>query len=245
MSVQPSGISWWLIGKLIYKLIFNKIALAAQNIHGAVWRFVMPKNCNQTWRHKNQATSIVCGPVSVPAFHVCSDLVHYKKNCNFFVWCIACLGNLVLSNILAKMCLIKPPFASKALNMVSPKVVLCSQFNQRRQWFSTFWLNGWFDCSLITGNVMSEFCKTSLGCPINNCYIMLNIKPQKASEACFQDCSRSFHLVKFFQINSIPVYRVICIKESFKTNYSIATLHSARVTVSRNFFVTRSCCKRF
>ena len=138
MSVQPSGISWWLIGKLIYKLIFNKIALAAQNIHGAVWRFVMPKNCNHTWRHKKQATSIVCGPVSVPAFHVCSDLVHYKKNCNFFVWCIACLGNLVQSNILAKMCLKKPPFASKALNMVSPKVVLCSQFNQRRQWFSTF-----------------------------------------------------------------------------------------------------------
>ena len=135
--------------------------------------FVMPKNCNHTWRHKKQATSIVCGPVSVPAFHVCSDLVHYKKNCNFFVLCIACLGNLVQSNILAKMCLKKPPFASKALNMVSPKVVLCSQFNQRRQWFSTFWLNGWFDCSLITGNVMSEFCKTSLGCPINNCYIVI------------------------------------------------------------------------
>ena len=182
MSVQPSGISWWLIGELIYKLIFNKIALAAQNIHGAVWRFVMPKNCNHTWRHKKQATSIVCGPVSVPAFHVCSDLVHYKKNCNFFVWCIACLGNLVRSNILAKMCLKKPPFASKALNMVSPKVVLCSQFNQRRRWFSTFWLNGWFDCSLITGNVLSEFCKTSLGCPINNCYIVIKFnlkKPQK------------------------------------------------------------------
>ena len=172
MSVQPSGISWWLIGKLIYKLIFNKIALAAQNVHGAVWRFVMPKNCNHTWRHKNQATSIVCGPVSVPA--------------DFFVWCIACLGNLVQSNILAKMCLIKPPFASKALNMVSPKVVLCSQFNQRRQWFSTFWLNGWFDWSLITGNVMSEFCKTSLGCPINNCYILRKFNLKKPLKHAFK-----------------------------------------------------------
>ena len=109
-----------------------------------------------------------------------------KKNCNFFVWCIACLGNLVQSNILAKMCLIKPPFASKALNMVSPKVVLCSQFNQRRQWFSTFWLNGWFDCSLITGNVMSEFCKTSLGCPINNCYIVIKFNLKKPLKHAFK-----------------------------------------------------------
>ena len=173
MSVQPSGISWWLIGKLIYKLIFNKIALAAQNIHGAVWRFVMPKNFNHTWRHKKQATSIVCGPVSVPAFHVCSDLVHCKKNCNFFCMMHCMSGEFSAVKHPCQNVLKKPPFASKAQNMVSPKVVLCSQFNQRRQWFSTFWLNGWFDCSLITGNVMSEFCKTSLGCPINNCYIVI------------------------------------------------------------------------
>ena len=109
-----------------------------------------------------------------------------KKIVIFFVWCIACLGNLVQSNILAKMCLKKPPFASKAQNMVSPKVVLCSQFNQRRQWFSTFWLNGWFDCSLITGNVISEFCKTSLGCPINNCYIVIKFNLKKPLKHAFK-----------------------------------------------------------
>lgn len=92
MSVQPSGISWWLIGKLIYKLICNQIVLAAQNIHVLFGCFVMLKNCNHTWRHEKQATSIVCGPVSMPAFHVFSDLVHLKKKV-IFVWYIACLGD--------------------------------------------------------------------------------------------------------------------------------------------------------
>ena len=75
------------------------------------------------------------------------------------------------------------------------------------------------DCSLITGNVMSEFCETSPGCPINDCCIVikfsLKIKSQEASETCFQDCSGSFHLDKVFQINSILVYRDICIQERF------------------------------
>ena len=71
--------------------------------------------------------------------------------------------------------MLKQTFLQLMHDMGSSKIVSCGLFNQWRQWLSTFWLNGWFASSLITGNVMSEFCETSPSFPINNVYIMIKI----------------------------------------------------------------------
>ena len=63
--------------------------------------------------------------------------------------------------------MLKQTFLQLMHDMGSSKIVSCGLFNQWRQWLSTFWLNGWFASSLITGNVMSEFCETSPSFPIN------------------------------------------------------------------------------
>ena len=69
--------------------------------------------------------------------------------------------------------MLKQTFLQLMHDMGSSKIVSCGLFNQWRQWLSTFWLNGWFASSLITGNVMSEFCETSPSFPINNFYIVI------------------------------------------------------------------------
>lgn len=69
--------------------------------------------------------------------------------------------------------MLKQTFLQLKHDMGSSKIVSCGLFNQWRQWLSTFWLNGWFASSLITGNVMSEFCETSPSFPINNFYIVI------------------------------------------------------------------------
>ena len=142
MSVQPSGISWWLIGKLIYKLIYNQIVLAAQNIHVLFGCFVMLKNCNHTWRHEKQATSIVCGPVSMPAFHVFCDLVHLKKRLYLYgtlhVWEIA--GKCSQTSL--PKCVKTNLFLQAKHNMVTSKVVLCDQFKGEIDFQHFGWMAG-------------------------------------------------------------------------------------------------------
>ena len=52
---------------------------------------------------------------------------------------------------------LKQTFLQLKHDMGSSKIVSCGLFNQWRQWLSTFWLNGWFDSSLIAGNVGSLY----------------------------------------------------------------------------------------